>query len=145
MENFKIDIFKSENINKSFPDFQKQSPETCAIFKNLVSKKIGLIETDSLLILKHLRDKSQPLLDINAETADFDFIKLINKFELYKPKHVNINWYHFDDIDQFKLVDFNTNFEYIWYPGPDEIEIFPDDISWIISIDATGSIYLFCS
>jgi len=142
MEKFKINIFKAENKNRSFPHFQKESKKTCTLFKSFFSKKTGLNEneTDSIKILKCIRTKSKLLPEINAESEDFNFKLLINKLALFEPQNININWNRFDNIDKLKLIDFSNYFKYIWYPGPDDIEVFPDDVSWIISIDATGHI-----
>lgn len=144
MEKFKIDIFESENKNVHFPSFQRVSKKDCAFFKLKFAEKAGLNgdENDSVKILKLIRDKSELLPNINSESNDFNFKLLINKLQILEPENININWNRFEDIDKFNFNDFSNNLRYIWYAGPDDIEIFPNDVSWIISIDATGSVYI---
>jgi len=143
MENFKIDIFQRENNGLQFPEFNRVEKKNCTLFKLKFYKKLGLDMDvhDSLKILKLIREKSKLLPNVNAESNDFSFKFLINKLQFSTPEFINVNWNRFEDIDEFKLEDFSNNLKYIWYAGPDDIEIFPNDVSWIISIDATGSIY----
>lgn len=37
-----------------------------------------------------------------------------------------------------RFKDLTEHFDYIWYPGPDDIEIFDDSLSWILSVDHGG-------
>jgi hypothetical protein len=138
-------IKNGENKIELFPHFQKVLPQVCSIYKSKVSVKLGFSEneSDSIKILKFLREKSVPLYNINAELDSFNFKLLISELKISEPKFININWNNFEDIDKFKLIDFSNNLKYIWYAGPDDIEVFPDDLSWVISIDAIGDIYLY--
>lgn len=144
MEKFKIEIFEIENKNTPFPYFQKVSKKHSALFKLKFSEKAGLNtdEIDNIKILEIIREKSKLIPDINTESNEFNFLLLINKLQISEPEYVNINWDKFEDIDKFKLKDFSNNLKFIWYAGPDDIEVFPDDVSWIISIDAMGNVYI---
>lgn len=146
MEKFKIDIFNNNNNNKSFPFFEIVTEEGCNIIETSVLKKLHFIDNDHVTpieILKYIREKSKLLLNINAQSGDFNFEQLINNLLIEKPDYININWNDFENIDRFKFNDFSNYFSDIWYAGPDDIELFPDDISWIICIDAIGDIFLY--
>jgi hypothetical protein len=144
MENFKIDLFLKENKEASFPDFEKLSDKKCLQIKQKAFQKLQLDELSNVIeLLNLIRKKSTLIPDLNADSEIFNLQKLINILPISKPDFVNINWYRFDDIDRFKIETLSDHFKYIWYPGPDDIEIFPDDLSWIILIDATGSIFIY--
>ena len=80
---------------------------------------------------------------MNADSENFNLEDIISTIATLEVNYVNVNWYQFDDIDRFKAKDLNDYFKYIWYPGPDDIEIFPNDLSWMISIDATGAVFIY--
>ena len=141
MESFKIDIFKSENNYKSFPDFEKQSNMKCFLYREkfIDILKLGNRQIDDVEILKLVRDRSKFLADKNADSVSFNLLDLLDELQIPSTEFIYINWFRFNSIDRFKLTDLSENLKYIWYPGPDDIEIFPEDVSWIISIIGTHS------
>lgn len=47
-----------------------------------------------------------------------------------KPQtNVYINWYRYDQVDEMAFVDLDKCFADIWYPGPDDIDIFDSEFS----------------
>lgn len=55
-------------------------------------------------------------------------------------QHCYINWRGFEDIDRLETKALAKYFDDIWYPGPDEIDIWDASYEWIMSIDADGGI-----
>ena len=145
MENFKIDLFIKENKGKSFPEFEKLSENECLLLKQALFKKLQLnvFDNDVIELLNLLRKTSIIVPNINADSESFNLQEIINTIITSEVNYVNVNWYQFNDIDRFKVKDLNDYFKYIWYPGPDDIEIFPNDLSWMILIDATGSVFIY--
>lgn len=141
MEEFKIDYFKERNASKEFPEFEDLSDRECAVIKQLVQKKISVM--DDIELVKYIRGNSKLIQGVNANSENFNFQKLLTDLNIDIPKDVFVNWFRFDKIDKFHFKDLNTCFEYIWYPGPDDIEIFTEQIDWIISIDESGLIFLY--
>jgi hypothetical protein len=53
---------------------------------------------------------------------------------------VYIHWYYDDKIDEFYFADLAQYFDDIWYPGPDDIEIFDATLSWIVVVPHYGDV-----
>lgn len=85
---------------------------------------------------------SKSTLSTNAESNIFSLTELISSLNIVARDFVYVNWYRFDRIDKIKLTDLCENFEYIWYPGSDDIEVFDDSLEWMISISHGGQVSL---
>src|SRR3990167_2903915 len=79
---------------------------------------------------------------IRADSPNFNLTSVFEYFNLNPAGEIYVNWYRFDKIDRFKLKDLCEYFSYIWYPGSDDIELFCEDISWMLSISHDGYISL---
>lgn len=53
-----------------------------------------------------------------------------------------VNWYRLDEIDEMNMSDFSRYFDDLWYPAADHIDVFDHTISWIVSIDYSGTLSL---
>lgn len=141
MEKFKVDHFKEENVGKMFPEYKSLSTSDCEAIKQNIQKKTTLLEKVELV--KWIRINSVLIEGVDADSVDFNFKSILQDLQIDIPDTVFINWHQFDEIDEFDFEDFNTYFKYIWYPGPDDIEIFTKKADWIISIDESGSLYMY--
>ncbi len=73
-----------------------------------------------------------------ADDSQFSIVKLFSDLKVSTSQYVFINWDRYDDIDEIGFNDFNMYFADIWYPGPDDIDIFDSSFGWIISISPEG-------
>ena len=89
-------------------------------------------------LMKTLCESSRPVEHANAKAEGFDLAALVHSLELEAQEEVFINWDDFTTIDRMRFKDLTEHFDYIWYPGPDDIEIFDDSLSWILSVDHGG-------
>ena len=80
--------------------------------------------------------------DANNE-QDFNIKKIFQHLDKDVTFKVYINWFRFDNIDQMKFNDFSTYFYDIWFPSVDDIDLFDESYSWIVSIRHDGMIYVW--
>ncbi|MHA6698046.1 hypothetical protein [Chryseobacterium sp. A321] len=137
MDDFKKDLFKKE-YKKDFPCYFELEKEDCIEFKKRVIDKFRLKKDN---FENSLRDNHFFLDDANAEDDNFDFLSLLNNLNIKKEEYLFINWNSFENIDKFSLNDFYNYFEDIWFPASDDIDIFNENLDWIISIRHDGVIY----
>ncbi len=68
----------------------------------------------------------------------FDFSRLLSDLEVGIDDSVYINWYRYDEIDEMKLCNFSKYFGDIWYSSADDIDIFDEAFTWMVSIRHDG-------
>jgi hypothetical protein len=135
MEDFKIKYFNSEQPGAKFPSYTSLPDGLCDDISKKLSGRLGVLNDSELV--KVIAERAT-FLKRNVWDADFDFSTLFNELGIPAPKNLYINWYQFDQIDIFNFDDFTKYFEFIWYPGPDQIELFSEELTWIVSVDESG-------
>ena len=144
MEQFKMDIFKKEIINKEFPWFRSLGQEECRDIRDSINKCILGEDVRSPLDLVHKVSELQlALTNYNAEQDNFSLSGLMDNINIVPNEYIYINWYRYDNIDTMKFKDFDSCFEHIWYPGPDDIDIFDKSFKWILSINHEGDVSIY--
>ena len=144
MDTFKIEHFERDNPGVKFPCFKKLTDEETICIRNQLIKKLGLPE--NLSDLKFISSIHKLLIKYdgeNVKSQDFNISNLMNKFRITPPDKVYINWYRFDEIDQMEFVDVARYFGDIWYPTSDDIELFDDSLTWILSVSHDGFISIW--
>ena len=143
MEKFKIDIFYNKYKKRKFPFFRKLSKNE----SGEILKKISVISgydtnITPLEIVKNISEKSISLPLFNAENENFSLFSVFDFLNIKPKNEVFINWFRFDDIDKISFEDLNNYFGDIWYPGPDDIDIFDESFLWILSISHYGAVFI---
>lgn len=137
MEDFKKELFKKE-YKKGFPYYFELGKEDCVEIKKRIIDKFKFKNENFENCLR----ENQFLLDYtNAEDDNFDFLSLLNNLNLKKEEYILINWISFENIDKFSINDFYKYFKDIWFPISDDIDVFNENLDWIISIRHDGAIY----
>jgi hypothetical protein len=139
MESFKIEHFKRDNPTKKFPVFSSLEPSRAKEIYDRLSDKIDSSLTPDQLA-KRINEIGISIESDNAENDDFILKEVFDKIGISPQEKVFINWYHFDDVDEIRFDDLNGFFDDIWYPGSDDIDIFDETFSWILSVYHDGSI-----
>lgn len=135
MEDFKVDLFKEEyKIN--FPNYIHLPESDCLELIRVISKKYK-ISVESLV--KELNSIQSFLENVNAKD-DFKLIDVLNRLSIKPSSQIYINWYRFDDIDVFDIIDLDKYFYDIWFSSSDDIDLFDKSLDWIISIRHDGCI-----
>jgi len=145
MEQFKIEHFQREHPSDPFPWFRTVSLKELEEVGQSLKSLAGLpLTADTLILTKTIWEMGKPCEGINAEKENFSLQNVLQKYGIVEPDLVYLNWYRFQegDVDQFYLKGLTKYFDDIWYPGPDDIDIFDSTVSWVLSIDHDGRINL---
>jgi len=140
MESFKIDHFKKDNPSGEFPWHHPLSPADMVAIRHRLSEILQVSSESNLEIVNALYAIGRAVDEINADTEGFSLCELFKKLNISLVKNVYINWYRFDNIDEMRSLDLCSFFEDIWYPGPDDIDIFDSTLSWVLSVTHEGII-----
>lgn len=139
MDEHKIQNFNNNYPNSAFPDFRTLSAVEAEHIRKSLRDKLGMHSGSTPLdIVIKLGDDSTVISGADADADDFSFKSAVLQAGIEPSKRVLINWYRFDVIDEIALDDLTNYFDDIWYPSSDDIEIFDNSISWMISIGHSG-------
>ncbi len=142
MEEFKVKHFRSAYPDKQFPKyFTVEQQELLVLQKKLFNSFLD--EDSSLESLMETINSSATIIDaVNALDDDFNLLEFFLKQNIEYKEIVFLNWYRFDDIDKIKTADLNNHFSDIWYPSSDDIDLFDESFSWMVSIRHDGVLSL---
>lgn len=135
MENFKIDLFKKE-YQIDFPNYAHLSESECLLLITKISKKYDL-ELNNLT--QSLSSRQINLTNVDAK-ENFSLIDTLNSISIIPLDNIYINWFHFDNIDILNTSDFNKYFDDIWFPSADDIDLFDESLTWVVSIRHDGTV-----
>ncbi len=143
MEDSKIELFEEENGKSTFPKFDAVSSEKCYELQVKLKERLNLdVSTDLVSLVKSLYDAQKHLPAVDANEEGFSLLECIRILGVDFDSQVLVNWYRFDDIDEFALNDLSKYFDDIWFPGSDDIDIFDDSLNWIVSIRHDGQVFV---
>ena len=141
MEAFKVENFEREHGKNSFPAYWQMKGQALHEMQRRLSSALSIDEAFSRQeICQALETKSQLVEGVNAEDNSFDLRSLLDQFGIVMSDEVCINWYHFEALDVMRASDFVRHFSDIWYPSSDDIDIFDQSVSWVLSISHYGSV-----
>lgn len=136
MEDFKIDFFKTE-YGIDFPQFEHLSDIDSLMLRNRLFEIYGVSEISALV--EDICLNQEYMYDINA-LENFKLLDTLENLKIHSLDKIFINWNRYDNIDLMSLSDLDTYFYDIWFPGPDDIDIFDYNLNWIVSINHAGVI-----
>jgi len=137
----RIEIFENENPGESFPDFETLYPGVAESIRLKILRRVGLNQSTSPgELIDKLYTMYNWLKGFSADSEKFDLSTVFEKIQIQPEEYIYINWYRFDHIDKMKFIDLCKYLEYIWYAGPDDIEIFDNTLKWMIAINHSGGI-----
>ncbi len=142
MEKFKIELYEKEN-NKDFPQYESLSESECQSIQDNIRKKLFISNNANLLdVVKQLSRMQKHIPDVNAKDENFALSEILLRLGIETKKSIYLNWYRFDEIDQFNLNDLVQNFDDIWFSGTDDIDLFDESLNWVLSIRHDGCLSL---
>ena len=139
MEEFKIEHYEKSNSGKKFPIFKTLSSNEAERIYRKFSEIVG-VSISNLQLVKTIDEMEYQIENVNADDNNFSFANILNYLNIIPKRKVYINWYRYDNIDEMFTEDFIRDFDDIWYPGPDDIDIFDGSFLWIISVCHEGYI-----
>ena len=143
MEKIKLDNFSNEYPGRDFPEYASLSKSACSDIAQSIQEKFALANAiDGLTLVKALDAFAKPCEAASHVGEDFDLSALLNACGIDAADVVYINWHRYDKIDRLKRCDLAGYFYDIWYPDVDDIDVFDDSLSWILSVRHDGYIKL---
>lgn len=139
MDQHKIDNFAQDHPGTPFPSMRKLAAEELSLLQGKIFKSVR--ENLNIKLpeeISRLELLEQDFFPQNAESPDFKLEEAMAQFKIYPDSIVYINWYRFDTVDRIELRDLYKYFDYIWYPGSDDIEVFDSSARWMISVSHSG-------
>jgi len=141
MEQIKVDNFIKEYPRNSFPNHIHLENKVCADISLSILKKLNLSSTtDGLMLVNEVDKLGDICYGIISDDEGFNLKNVLSSLGVNYSKNVYINWYRYDDIDKMKIDDLANYFDDIWYLGSDDIDIFDESLTWIISITHFGQV-----
>lgn len=138
-----MDEFKLVNFERvhgvPFPTVERLAPAQCDAIVEKLRKQLGLPASANRLDVVHALDSVEVYVpSVSASDTSFDILSLFPASQI--SKSVLLNWYRFDDIDRIDLATVASFFSDIWYPASDDIDMFDEELSWVISIRHDGAV-----
>jgi len=141
VKRFKIDNFIKTHPGEPFPWFRTLTDEECQELRERLAARLSLSRDVSRLdLVRAVHSTAVVIRNADAMVAGFDVAALMHTQGFNVREYVWINWYRFDKVDQMCLDKFSQHFDDIWYPGPDDIELFDNSLEWMIEIMHDGQI-----
>lgn len=139
MEAFKIAYFERDHPDRKFPTFESLGPQECRDIRRRLTARLLLGHEGSGKELLHLVHSLQETIpEVNADDDEFVLKDVLGRFHRSEGDVVYINWIHFDRIDRMSMVDLSAYFGDVWYPSSDDIDLFDEAMSWMLSIRHDG-------
>jgi hypothetical protein len=141
VEVFKVEHFKRAHPGVAFPTWRSVGASEAAQFANRLRSLVALPhDADGLAIVRAVAMRGSLFTATDARSEAFDLQAVCSEVQIKPESRVFVNWYRFDSIDEFAFDDLALYFADIWYPGPDDIDIFDATLSWILSVSHNGQI-----
>ena len=139
MDQVKIDNFNKGNPEWDFPRYVTLGNKACSNIRSLLRKRLKLASSSgNLALVNEVNLQSEIFSEVRSDDGNFNLKQTLNSLEIKLPKRILINWYRYDDIDEMRFEDLASYFDDIWYPAVDDIDIFDDELKWILSISYSG-------
>jgi hypothetical protein len=144
MDEIKAINFKMEFPNKDFPKYRSLSLEECHDILFRIKNELSMAQDiDPLDLVIQIKNNSTLVpIKNNAQDEKFNLEELFRKLNITYQKYVLLNWNRFDQVDEIKFKDLSKYFNYIWYPGADDLDIFDQTFKWILSISHSSEVSL---
>jgi len=144
MKDYKIKDFQTDHPGKNFPEYQHIEGDELERIQQSAFAKLALPTTSAGVseLVKTIDSRSQIIPAVNADVDGFILSQVLENLGLAASEYVFVNWHRFDDIDRLRLQDLSDYFWDIWYPGADDIDVFPENLSWILSVAHDGYLKL---
>lgn len=141
MEQVKIDNFLRGNDGGTFPRYTPLNNESCADIRSLLSERLRLdTSADGMTLVNEVDRRGEICEELKYDDDNFDLKKVLSSLEINWPEYVFINWYRYDNIDKMMLSGLASHFDDVWYPGVDDIDIFDETFTWVLSVTHYGQV-----
>ncbi len=140
MDQFKIEYFERDNPGKQFPCYRSLSEGEMHRIRENVAKLLGFSSVEPLDLVKEIDTREELVEGYNAERSDFRLSSVLASLNIKPQEIVYLNWYRYGQIDEMAFADIDKYLDDIWYPGPDDLDIFDASFKWILTITHDGAV-----
>ena len=146
MEKFKVEHFEKAHPGEKFPWYETLSDSELLKVREVLTEKLSLDKScDPIHLVQCVSSIGIVLENVNALNCSISLTQIFHSEGIRTNETVLVNWYQFDDIDRIRIKDFDKYFNDLWYPSADDIEIFDNTLSWMLSISHSGVVKLIRS
>ena len=141
-----MEEFKKQNFAKTYPDLDfpsitKLTADRVNFLRKCLAKRLDVSsDIDGLGLVRKLDSTEISLEHVNALEPKFSITEILNIHHVEFDDSVILNWHRFDDLDEIKLKDLDEFLSDIWYPASDDIDVFDNSMTWVLSIAHTGKV-----
>lgn len=135
MEDFKISLFESE-YKITFPNYETLMELECDKLVSAIAERYNI---DKSNFEEQMRSKQSYFKEVYALDG-FKLLNTLNKLEIEPLSEIFLNWYQFKKIDIFTTDNLDKYFYDIWFPSSDDVDLFDESLSWILSIRHDGCV-----
>jgi hypothetical protein len=135
--------FLRDHPGGNFPVYEPVPPDTALSLRGQIGARLGLDAKDDSVVFAHtLSTRATAIAGVGARADDksFDLLEVFGRLGIAPLDHVYVNWRVFRDVDRLATHDFAKFFSYLWYPGPDAIDIVDQSCEWVVSVDPDGNV-----
>ncbi len=137
MIDFKIEYFKADYPDRDIPIDRHLDDAEAEELLHRLNKKFELSpEGDPETLLGTIFSRSEYLMKID-NPGSFVLSKVLTEYKI-STETIYINWSKFNDIDNISIQSFDKYFDYLWYEGADDIELFDTSLNWVVLINHEG-------
>lgn len=139
MEPFKVEHFIASRSGETFPAFRGLSDTEAESLKGRIREKLGLpLSSDDVKMAQNVQSRQSTLVGPVAESEGFDLYQVCATAAIEPSEDVYLYWGSEGTIDQIGFRDLAMFFDDIWYPAIDDIGIFDETFTWLITVDHGG-------
>lgn len=134
MFNERVEDFVRET-GKRPPMVEHLSQSQCQRFQSaLALKLLGADDADGASLVVALRDR-QVMTRMALTDRGFSLRRVFKELGIRPAAFVLVNWAQFNLIDRFENRFIADDFQDFVYPGGDYVDVFDEELSWVVSID----------
>jgi len=140
MDDFKFDLIWDAHPNKEVFQVNSLDASKLSTTYEKIRAFIGGELESPLEVVRAIYDKSEPIDGVDANDDGFSFSDVLKSLCIEPNANVYINWYRFDNVDEISIKNLTEYFDDIWFPSSDDIDVFDDSFSWIVSVSHDGKV-----
>lgn len=143
VDEVKVENFAREVSGRSFPAWRALSSDECERIRSHLASRLSVPQgLQKAALTRLVLEKGRLVEGMNAKDRQFSLRKLVSARDLNPAPRIYLNWHQFDDIDEMLLSDVSEFLEFLWYPGADDLDLFDESLTWMLSISHDGDIKL---
>lgn len=140
MDEIKIENFRRTGSGQ-FPTFVALHSDRCRELLRKVAVFCKMpADTDGLGLVSQLVGMSTVIEVLDESACPVDLYDMLKSQGIHPFREVFVNWDRFRTIDSIGLADLSEYFFDIWYPSSDDIDIFDESVSWVMSVSHHGTV-----